>query len=282
MAWQELYPFKAHYITTSEGHRMHFIMEGEGAPVVMVHGNPTWSFMFRDVIRAVAKNGQQAIAVDLIGCGLSDKPQDWPYRLDGHIRNLEQLINDELKLPKVSLILHDWGGPIGMGYAVRHPEKIDRITLMNTAAYISTDVPKSIYLALCPFLGALLVRGFNLLINVALRKAPAKPLPKDVRDGYRFPYQNWHDRIAVQRFPQDLPLKPQHPSYQTLLDIENKLPILTEKRITLIWGEKDFCFPVKFLRRWQSIFPKARTFTFPNASHFLLEDAKDQILPILL
>jgi haloalkane dehalogenase len=261
---------------------MHYVREGEGAPVIMVHGNPTWSFFFRDVIRAVAADGGQAIGVDLIGCGLSDKPQNWGYHLEGHIRNLEALIDEELKLPKVSLLLHDWGGGVGMGYAVRHPEKIDRIILMNTAAYLSQDVPRRIALCRCPLLGACLVRGLNLFVEAALRMAPAKPLPDAVKAGYRFPYGNWHDRIATQRFVQDIPLKPSHPSWKTLSDIGDALPLLKEKKISLIWGEKDFCFHMGFFRIWKKIYPDAAAYSFPEASHYLLEDAPEKVIPLIL
>ena len=282
MPWKKLYPFESHYSTTPDGHRMHYVQEGDGEPVIMVHGNPTWSFFFRNLIPAIVKDGKQAIAVDLIGCGLSDKPQDWGYHLEGHIRNLEKLIDEDLKLPKVSLVLHDWGGGVGMGYAVRHPEKIDRIILMNTAAYLSDDCPKRIFFCRCPVLGALLVRGLNLFVEAALRMAPAKKMPPEVEAGYRYPYGNWHDRIATQRFVQDIPLKPSHPTWNTLSDIGDALPLLKEKKITLIWGEKDFCFHMGFFRIWRKIYPEAAAYSFPEASHYLLEDAPDKIIPLIL
>ena len=282
MSWRDLYPFSPHSFSTSDGFKMHYVSEGTGEPFVMVHGNPTWSFLFRDLIRKCAESGRHAIAPDMIGCGLSDKPQKWGYHLEGHIRNLEQLIDTEQKLDKLTLVLHDWGGAIGMGYATRHPEKISRIVLMNTAAFLSKDCPKRIFLCRCPFLGAFLVRGLNAFVEAALRMAPAQKLSSDVCEGYRFPYQNWHDRIATQRFVQDIPLKPSHPTWRTLQEIEERLPLLAEKPISLIWGAQDFCFHPGFLKRWMEIYPKAEVHSFPEASHYLLEDAGDKIIPLIL
>lgn len=282
-SWRKLYPFASHYMTTTDGHQLHYLDEGSGRPVVMLHGNPTWSFMYRELIKAGKQAGFRCIVPDHLGCGLSDKPQDWPYHLEQHIRNLEQLLDQELQLPEMDLVLHDWGGGIGMGYATRHPEKIRRIILMNTAAFLSNDCPKRIHLARCPWLGACLVRGLNAFVKLALRMAPASKLPEDVKTGYCFPYQNWKDRIATQRFAQDIPLKRKHPSWQTLAEIEQRLPLLKERKILLCWGEQDFCFHMRFFRRWkEEFFPQAESLSFPDASHYLLEDKPKEIIPILL
>ncbi|NLF92492.1 MAG: alpha/beta fold hydrolase [Oligosphaeraceae bacterium] len=281
--WRSLYPFQSRYQRTAGGHRQHYVDQGEGFPLVMVHGNPTWSFMFREVIQAGTKAGRRCIAPDHLGCGLSDKPQDWPYHLEQHIDNLEQLLDQELQLPQMDLLLHDWGGGVGMGYATRHPEKIRRIILMNTAAYLSDDCPKRIFLVRCPFLGAFLVRGLNAFVEMALIMAPAKPLPPAVKAGYRFPYQNYRDRIATQRFAQDIPLRPSHPTWKTLQEIESRLPLLRERQILLCWGEKDFCFNMRFFERWKTeFFPAAEAYSFPGASHYLLEDDPQEIIPLVL
>ena len=279
--WRALYPFESHYMVTAEGHRLHYVDEGQGVPAVMLHGNPTWSFMFRDLIRAVSSAGGRAIAVDNLGMGLSDKPQGWPYRLQGHIDNLTRLIDDELKLPAVDLVMHDWGGAIGMGYAVAHPEKVRRLVLMNTAAYRADRYPRKVALAKAPFLGAFLVRGLNLFVEGALRLAAAKPLPPAVKAGYRAPYDSWRNRIGTQRYVQDLPMTPQHPTWPVLVGIEERLPLLVDKPILLCWGERDFCFPMKFLHRWREIYPKAQAVSFPEASHYLLEDAPEKVIPLL-
>jgi pimeloyl-ACP methyl ester carboxylesterase len=282
-SWRGLYPFAPHYFTTSDGHRLHYLDEGAGHPVIMLHGNPTWSFMYRDLLPAGTAAGFRCIAPDHIGCGLSDKPQNWPYHLEQHIKNLEQLIDNELKLPQLDLVMHDWGGGVGMGYATRHPEKIRRIILMNTAAFLSNDCPKRIHLARCPFLGAMLVRGLNAFVELALCMAPAKKLPQAVKEGYRFPYQNWRDRIATQRFAQDIPLRKSHPTWPTLEGIEKKLSLLKDRKILLCWGEQDFCFHMRFFQRWKNeFFPSAESVSFPDASHYLLEDRPEVIIPLLL
>ena len=278
MDWKELYPFAPHFANTPDGFRMHYVDEGNGEPMVMVHGNPTWSFFFRKVIQNAPAHGYRAIAPDMIGCGLADKPQDWPYHREGHIRNLEHLIDNVLKLEHVTLLLHDWGGGIGMGYAVRHPEKIKRIFLMNTAAYLSDDMPRRIALARIPGVGSLLVRGLNAFVELAICMAPAKPLPPEVQAGYRYPYGNWHDRIATLRFVQDIPMSPSHPTWETLKGIGEKLPLFENTPVTLIWGEQDFCFHMRFYERWRKIYPRAKAYSIPTASHYLLEDEPEQVL----
>ena len=250
--------------------------------MVMLHGNPTWSFFYRQLIPAAAQAGYHAYALDNLGCGFSDKPQEWPYHLDGHIRNLEKWLDADLHLKDITLVLHDWGGGIGMGYAVRHPENIRRIVLMNTAAFLSDDCPKRIFLGRCPLLGAFLIRGCNAFVEGAIRMAAAKRLPKEVADGYRAPYGNWHDRIATQRFVQDIPLKPTHPTWNTLKSIQERLPLLQDKPIALIWGARDFCFHTGFYDRWREIYPHARAISLPDASHYLLEDAPERVIREIL
>lgn len=282
MSWRELYPFTPKRHTTAEGLGMSYVDEGTGEAVVMLHGNPTWSFFFRDLIRAAAAAGWRALAPDLIGCGLSDKPQDWSYRLEDHIRIVENWLENDLRLNRVNLVLHDWGGGVGMGYAVRHPEKIGKIVLMNTAAYLSDDCPRRIALCRCPGLGAFLVRGLNGFVEAAIRMAPATRLPAAVRAGYRHPYGNWHDRIATLRFVQDIPLQPSHPTWPTLAAIGEQLPLLADKKILMCWGEQDFCFNMRFLERWREIYPQAEVKSWPEAAHYLLEDAGEEIIPAIV
>ncbi|NMA43889.1 MAG: alpha/beta fold hydrolase [Oligosphaeraceae bacterium] len=282
-SWEALYPFTSKFFHTPEAHRLHYIDEGEGHPVVMLHGNPTWSFMFRDLVPAVQKAGFRAIALDHLGCGLSDKPQKWPYQLQGHIDNLEHFIDKELKLEQLDLVLHDWGGGVGMGYAVRHPEKIRRVILMNTAAYLSDDCPKRIFLVRTPFLGAFLVRVLNAFVEAALFMATSRKLPDAVKAGYRHPYRSYRDRIATQRFAQDIPLRESHPSRQCLVDIEKGLTKLKDEQFLLCWGAQDFCFHMGFFDRWKKEFyPNAEAMVFEEASHYLLEDHGDIIIPKLV
>ena len=243
----------------------------------MLHGNPTWSFMYRGLVVKAADAGWRAIALDNLGSGLSDKPQDWPYTLETHIANLEQFIAF-LGVKDITLVMHDWGGPIGMGFAVHHPDFIRRLVLMNTAAFLPRDVPHRLYLCHVPWLGSFLVRRLNLLMRTALRKAVAKPLSMDVIEGYRAPYQSWNDRIALLKYPQDIPLSKRHPSYAAFKDLEDGLGVLSCKPSALIWGERDFCFHVGYLELWRRIYPDAAVFRYPDASHFLLEDQGNEVI----
>ncbi|OPZ29734.1 MAG: Haloalkane dehalogenase [Lentisphaerae bacterium ADurb.BinA184] len=276
--WRRLYPFAPHYATVG-GLRYHYVDEGGGEAVVMLHGNPTWSFMYRDFI-ARLRDGWRAIAPDHIGCGLSDKPQDYPYRLANHIENLEHLLDHTLSLPRLNLVVHDWGAPVGMGYAVRHPEKIARIVVFNSAAFLSRRFPWRVRLCRTPGLGSLALRGLNLFARAALARAPAHPerLSPDVRAGYLAPYDSYRNRIATLRFVQDVPMRRSHPSWRTLADIEARLPALAAKPGFIAWGMKDPCFPPAFLDRWVGHLPRVQVLRLADAGHYLLEDDGPAVL----
>ena len=260
---------------------MHFVDEGAGPAVLMLHGNPTWSYMYRLPIARLADDGHRAIALDHLGCGRSDKPQDTVYSLKTHLDNLEHVIGAILGDAPFDLVVHDWGGPVGLLYAEQHPERIRRIVIMNTVAWSSTHFPKGRYLAKCPFVGAFLVRTLNILIHIALRRMPVHPLSKTVEAAYRAPYRTYRDRIAIQRFPQDIPLGPRHPSHALFKQLENDLPRLASIPMMALWGEKDFCFPLEFLNHWKTVFPAIAAVRFPNASHFLLEDEPQAVTSAL-
>ncbi len=267
---RELYPFASNWLETPDG-RVHYVDEGEGdSTIVFVHGNPTWSFFYRNLILGL-RDRFRCIAIDHLGMGLSDKPQDFSYQLKGRIEHLDTLI-DSLGLKKFHLVVHDWGGAIGTGAALRHLDKLDRIQIMNTAAFRSSRMPWQIGLCRVPILGEFFVRGLNGFAGPATHMAVAKKLPPAVKAGYLWPHRNWHDRVAVARFVQDIPMRPEHPSYAALLDIENQLIRLKDKPMQLIWGMKDFCFNDAFLREWQCRFPQATTTELAGAGHYLLED----------
>ena len=278
--WRKLYPFAPHYTTTAGGHRLHYVDEGKGPAVVMVHGNPTWSFYYRNVIQELS-GSHRCIVPDHIGCGLSEKPQDWSYRLEDHIENLERLIDEVLELEQIDLVMHDWGGAIGMGYAVRHPEKVRRLVILNTGAFHGHPCPWRIRVCRIPGFGAVAVRGFNAFAGSAVHMAVTKPLAKAVRDGFLFPYNSWANRIATLRFVEDIPLAVRHPSWQTLGTIQKNLHDLRSKPTMICWGEKDFCFTTDFLKTWRSYFPDAEVHSYPEAGHYILEDARDTVIPLI-
>lgn len=269
------YPFESHFLKT-DGHQLHYIDEGAGEVLLFVHGNPTWSFAFRNAIKDLSQD-YRCIALDNIGCGFSDKPQDYPYHLENHVENLVALI-DQLDLQKVTLVAHDWGGAIAMGAAVRRPERMVRFVLSNTAAFRSQDIPRSIHLVHIPLFGALMVRGLNAFVRAALDWTVVNnsKMTPAIKAGYKAPYQNWHDRVAVLRFVQDIPLKTSHPSYETLKNIEEGLSQFAHHPVHFLWGEQDFCFTPKFLERFQEIYPQAETLLLPEAGHYLFEDEDEK------
>lgn len=278
--FNRLYPFNGHMLPVGR-EQLHYLDEGQGEPVLMLHGNPTWSFYYRNLVRDL-RGRYRCVVPDHIGCGFSSKPQDYPYRLSRHIENIERLV-EHLDLKKITLVLHDWGGAIGMGFATRHPERISRIVVLNTAAFLSQRIPFRINICRLPGLGALMIRGLNGFAGAAVFMATTRRggLPREVGRGFLLPYRNWHDRVANLRFVQDIPMSPKHPSYNTLAEIENRLSLFHGTPMLICWGGRDFCFDDSFLRRWRTEFPRAKVHRFAEAGHYVLEDAYPDILPLV-
>ncbi len=280
-----LYPFRSHYLTVN-GLNYHYLDEGSGEPVLMLHGNPTWSFYYRKLVQALSAS-YRTIVPDHIGCGLSDKPRarDYGYRLQDRIRDLEILLDHLTLSAPVSLVLHDWGGMIGIGYALRHPECIGRIVVLNTAAFLPPDgkkIPLRLRLVRnlkCVAVPAVL--GLNLFARSALIMAACKPLPPDVRAGLLAPYNCWHNRIATLKFVQDIPLTPTDPSYPLVREADRRIGTLRSRPLLVCWGERDFVFDADYLARWQQHFPEAEVHRFPDAGHYVLEDVPEKIVPLI-
>jgi haloalkane dehalogenase len=269
------YPFVGRSLDL-DGLRYHYVDEGNGPVVLFVHGNPTWSFAWRNFIKSL-RGSHRCIAVDHIGCGRSEKPQDYDYTLANHVSNLTRLI-DELDLQEITLVGHDWGGCIGMGAAVRRPERFDQFVLANTAAFRSQRVPLRIAVCRVPVLGKIAVRGFNGFAGAAQWMAVARRLPPVVRRGYLAPYDSWANRIATHEFVRDIPMDASHRSYQTLVEIEAGLDQFADRRILLCWGERDWCFTTDFLADWERRFPHAEVERYPQASHYVFEDAGEAMI----
>ena len=274
MTWKELYPFKENFLKIGEL-KMHFVNEGSGDPILMLHGNPTWSFFYRNLIKEFSPH-HQVIAPDHIGCGLSDKPQNFEYILENHIQNIEKLV-DHLSLKNITLIVHDWGGAIGFGFATRHPELVKKIVILNTAAFTSTYIAPQINICRIPILGELVIRGLNAFAWPATFMAVENKLEEKVKDGFLFPYNSYENRIATAKFVEDIPMKKTHRSYQTLKNIEEKLSSLTCPKL-ILWGKKDFCFNDYFLNRWIEIYPDEKVVEYEDAGHYLLEDSTDEVI----
>jgi len=279
----ELYPFEPHWLTLPSGHRMHYVDEGpHDAPVVlMLHGNPTWSFYWRRLISAL-RPSHRVIAPDHIGCGKSDKPGDdtYSYRLAERVEDIEALV-EQLGLRDITLAMHDWGGMIGMGWAHRHPDLVARLLVLNTAAFpmpSTKRLPASLWLARDTKAGALLVRGFNAFARGATRLAVTRVrLPKEVRDGLCAPYDSWDHRRAVLRFVQDIPLGEGDPSYSLVREVGEHLHQFNDRPVLICWGDRDFVFDEHFLRVWKSALPDAEVHQFPDCGHYVLEDAPAEI-----
>ncbi len=282
---QELYPFTGKYLALNSGARMHYLDEGAGTPVVMLHGNPSWSFYYRSLALAL-RGHNRVIAPDHIGCGLSDKPGDgkYDYTLKSRVDDVEFLLDSIGVKEKITLVVHDWGGMIGLAYAVRHPERIEKLVILNTGAFFlpgGKSFPAALRLCRTP-LGALLIRGFNAFARAtAWIGCKRSRMNKELRNAYSAPYNSWGNRLATLRFVEDIPLAPGDKAYQVVLETQEKLHTLAAKPMLICWGLKDFVFDHYFLEEWQRRFPNAETHAFPDCGHYILEDALEEVTALV-
>jgi pimeloyl-ACP methyl ester carboxylesterase len=280
--WRQLYPFTSRWMPL-HGWRCHYVDEGSGRPVLLVHGNPSWSFFWRELIVALRAD-YRVVAIDHIGCGLSDKPPQkaYPYTLARRIEDLRRFI-EELDLHQITLVAHDWGGAIGMGAAAAFPERFHALVLANTAAFRATTCPWRIRLCRVPLLNRLAIQGLNLFARAALKMAVCQPqrMTAAVRAGLLAPYDSWRNRVAIRRFVEDIPLKPSHPSYRTLVEVESSLAAFANHPVCLIWAMRDWCFTPHFLERFLQYFPQAEVHRLADAGHYVMEDQPQHVLSIV-
>ncbi|MDJ0841797.1 MAG: alpha/beta fold hydrolase [Acidobacteriota bacterium] len=281
----QLYPFEGKTYD-HKGLKLHYLDEGSGETVVMLHGNPTWSFYYRNLVLALRDN-YRCIVPDHIGCGLSDKPGDdaYDYTLKSRVDDVEALL-DHLDLrADITLVLHDWGGMIGMAFASRYPERIRRLVILNTAAFTLPETkrfPAALWLVRNTPIGSFLVRGFNAFSGVASYVCcKRKPMSRALRKAYRAPYNSWANRIATLRFVQDIPLKPGDKAWDIVADVEAGLSRFSDKPMLICWGEKDFVFSNHFRDEWMRHFPDAQLHSRPDCGHYILEDADDEVIPLI-
>lgn len=282
---KHIYPFESNFLELDKGLRYHYVDEGSGPPVVMVHGNPTWSLYYRQLV-TLLRDRYRCIVPDHIGCGLSDKPDDsrYEYSLAQRADDLARLI-DTLGLEKVHLVMHDWGGMIGMTWASRHPAQVDKVVLLNTAAFHlppSKPLPPALGLARNSRLGSFLVRRFNAFSRAAASVACTRnPMSRELKDAYTAPYDSWKNRIATLRFVQDIPLKPGDRGYEIVSEVAASIPSFNDRDVFIGWGLKDFVFDAHFLREWERLLPNAAVHRYDDAGHYVLEDAWDDLKPLL-
>lgn len=279
---EALYPFEGQRKLIG-GHSLHYLDEGSGDPVVMVHGNPTWSFFWRNLVLGLRAN-HRCIVPDHIGCGLSDKPAlaDYPYTLQRRVEDLEALL-DSLDLnERVTLVAHDWGGMIGMAVAHRRPERIARLVLMNTGAFplpAEKAMPTRLSIVRDSRLGAFLVTRFNAFAKCATWMAVEQPLPPEIARAYVAPYDTPDNRIATLRFVQDIPLAAEDPGYALVDEVGREMTSdHGDKPALLVWGAKDWVFDDHFLAGFQKRLPQAETLRFADAGHYVLEDATEAVV----
>lgn len=274
------FPFPPRYLDLGSW-RMHYVDAGSGDPVVLLHGDPTWGYLYRAFIPPLAARGR-CIVPDHMGMGKSGVPDaPYPYRLGHHIDNLETLLL-ALDLRALTLCLHDWGGPVGLGFAVRHPARIKRLILTNTwafAAWPGAPLPRLLEIIRSPR-GEAFVLARNGYVRPALLGTTAHPehLTGAVMDAYLAPFPTPESRRALLCWSRDIPFAPGDPSYAEMERIERALPQFDAIPVLLVWGMQDPVLPPSVLRTWQTLYPRAVTREIADASHFLREDAPQAVL----
>ena len=278
--WTREYPFQSRWLDLG-GFRLHYFAEGSGSPLLMVHGNPTWSFLWRHLAREL-RYDYRPIAVDHVGCGLSDKPRNLTYSLPIHVAHLVRLI-DHLDLQNITLFAHDWGGPIGLRALMARRERFSRIVLFNTGAFPPPYIPWRIRACRTPVFGKLAVQGFNLFARAAQTMAVHQPhaISEIARSGLISPYDNWQNRQAIFEFVKDIPTSNGHPTWKYLEELENALPGLADMPVQLIWGMQDWCFQPSCLDRLVQHWPHAEVERIEDAGHWVTEEAPKRVLKVV-
>jgi len=280
-----LYPFTSNYLALN-GLRYHYLDEGSGEPLIMLHGNPTWSFYFRALVSAL-KTEYRVIVPDHMGCGLSDKPTlaQYDFRLQRRIADLGMLI-DHLKIDRpITIIAHDWGGMIGLGWALNNLQRVGRLVLMNTAGFFppsGKSIPHRLRLIRTPNpVMERIVLHLNLFARAAIYMAPRRRLSAAVRAGLLAPYNTPHNRLATLKFVQDIPLNEKDPSGPIVSAVDRNLARITQRPVMLVWGAHDFVFDRHYFNEWQRRVPHAQSHWLPEAGHYLLEDAPHKIAGLI-
>ncbi|ODS30747.1 MAG: 2-hydroxy-6-oxo-7-methylocta-2,4-dienoate hydrolase [Candidatus Scalindua rubra] len=274
---REEYPFKSKFIELDMG-KMHYIDEGEGAPIVMVHGNPTWSFLYRHMIKGLSKK-YRCIAMDHIGFGLSDKPYDWSYFPEEHAKNLNRLI-EKLGLEDITLVVQDWGGPIGLSYAIGMPNKVKNLIIMNTWMWSVNDDPhfRKFSKLMGGAFGRFMIKRYNFFVRVVMKKATAdkSKLSKPIHSHYLSPLKNSRDRKGCWVFPKQI-----IDSSSWLDSLWSQKEKIKNKPALILWGMKDIAFREQELKKWKDLFSYSQAIEFDDVGHFVQEEKGSELYPII-
>lgn len=282
--WQQ-YPFKSNFLNIN-GFNYHYLDEGAGEPVLMVHGNPTWSFYFRELVKNFSTH-YRVIVPDHIGCGLSQQPDatQYGFRLEDRVRDLTTLIS-HLKLDqKITLVLHDWGGMIGLAWAMNHAAQVGRIIIMNTAGFFPPN-HKAIpwRLKLIRSGGMIMERAvlkLNLFARAAIYMAPRKPLAPYIKAGLLAPYDTPRNRLATLKFVLDIPLRRTDPSGEIVARVDENLQRICQGAVQILWGAHDFVFDCDYYNTWRQRLPHAEAHCFKDAGHYLVEDIPNRLIVLI-
>jgi haloalkane dehalogenase len=280
---EERYPFEARFVQTPHG-RMHYVEAGQGSPVLCLHGNPTWSFLYRRFLSGLS-DAARVIAPDLIGFGLSEKlARAEDYSIDGHIDDVTALV-EALDLRDLTLVLQDWGGPIGLGVALHAPERVRALVIMNTIGFVPDGAngepgpPLALRLLRLPGLGEQLVQGLGILHRVYVPRGMPRVEERGAlaRDAYLAVQASWQERAGTLAFPRLIPTRRGDPVVP-LLDAEDRFLARFRGPVLLVWGLRDPVFGPRILEAWRRRFPDAPVLELPEAGHFLQEDAPEAIV----
>jgi len=286
------YPFDPWRFEVRPGIGMSYLDEGprDGEVVVMLHGNPSWSFYWRHLVLGL-RDRYRCIVPDHVGMGLSDRPDDGPsavprydYTLQSRIDDLDSLLRHLGIDGPVTLAVHDWGGMVGFGWALRDPARVCRLVITNTASFplpAAKRFPTRLAMGRHSAFGGWLIRRFNLFARGAAWFGTTRSLPRDVRAAYAGVYDGWSNAIATLRFMQDIPLADGDRAMPLLKAAEVALPGYADRPAFIGWGLRDFVFDRHFLDGFRRALPGAEVHAFEDAGHYVLEDRHEVLVPAI-